>query len=328
MNFLIIGCGSIGQKYIRILKSLGHQVTACDKDALRTEEIVRKYNVDAFINLRKALDKKYTSIIICTPPSSHITIALEAAAKGTNLFIEKPLSHNLDRVNELLKIVKKKGIVAMVGCNTRFLPSFQMAKRLIDKGKIGKILSVKVECGFYLPYWHPREDYTKRYSANRNLGGGVIFDDIHEIDSLHWLFGGVKEVFCFADKMSSLKINAEDTAEIFLKFKSGPIGQIHLDYLQRTYRRYYKFIGEEGVIILDLIAKKVDVCCKKSNKWEIFEEGVYANRDTMFIEQMKHFIRCLKSGKQPIKDISSARNILEIALACHESARKKEVMFL
>lgn len=234
----------------------------------------------------------------------------------------------MDKIGRLSTIVDNKKLIVLVGCNTRFLPSFKLTKRLIEQGEIGKILAVKAECGFYLPYWHPFEDYRKSYSANRNLGGGVILDDIHEIDALYWLFGKVKEVFCFADKISNLDIDTEDIAEIFLKFNSGVVAQVHLDYLQRTYRRYYEFIGEKGIIVWNYINQQVKLYTKNTNQYKIFQENINITYETMFLDEIKYFINCIKSNRRPINDLNSAKKALEIALASYKSAKSKKVIYL
>lgn len=328
MEFLVIGCGSIGQRHIRNLKLLGHNVSGVDSESVRADQVAKKYNIDIFYDLRSALKKRFDGVLICTPTRFHVPFALQIASKGMHLFIEKPLSDRIERTEELRSIVAKKRLVALVGCNTRFFPSFKLVKSLIDENAIGKVLSVRIECGFYLPYWHPHEDYRNSYSARRKMGGGVILDDIHEIDSLYWLFGKVKEVFCFAGKVSDLKIDTEDVAEIFMKFKSGIIAQVHLDYLQRTYRRNYEFIGEKGLILWDYISQDVELFSVITNQKKVFQQSINVNREIMFTDEMKHFINCIEGREESINGISSAIDILDIALSCHLSARRKEMVCL
>ncbi len=55
--------------------------------------------------------------------------------------------------------------------------------------------------------------------------------------------------------LGPLKINAEDCADILLKFKSGLVANLHLDYLQKSYSRTLKVIGEQGEIIWDFMKK-------------------------------------------------------------------------
>lgn len=328
MDFLVVGCGSIGQRHIRTLQALGHKVLGCEKDVSRRKKVGQTYGINVCADLNEALSQSYDGALVCTPTSLHIPQAIEIAKKGIHLFIEKPLANSLDRFDELSSIVAQKNLVVLVGCNTRFLPSLKLAKQLIEDKKIGKVLSVRIECGFYLPYWHPDEDYRSEYSANKSLGGGVIFDDIHELDSLYWLFGEIESVFCYADKISDLEIDTEDVAEIFLKLRSGAIAQIHLDYLQRTYRRSYQFIGEKGVIIWDYITQKIKLYLTEPNQWTVFQENINTDRDVMFLDELGHFVNCIKGKEQSINDLKSAKNVLKVALACHKSAQKKEIVFL
>ena len=319
MRFLIIGCGSIGQRHMRNLRLLGHQACGCDPDPSRPAEFRRP---------EEALKQKFDGALICAPTRFHISLALAAARKGIHLFIEKPLSDSLAGLPALQKAVRQKKLVTLVGCNTRFFPSFELAKNLLDQGAIGRVLSVRISCGFYLPYWHPQEDYRIGYSAKRALGGGVILDDIHEIDSLYWLFGPAREVFCLADKVSDLAIDTEDIAEIMLKLKSGVIAQVHLDYLQRTYRRSYEFIGDKGVLLWDYITQTVELFSAPTNRKQVFQESINTDRQTMFLKEMEHFVDCIKGKERSMNDITSARSILAIALACRASARKGKVVRL
>lgn len=326
MRFLIIGCGSIGQRHIRNLKMLGHKVSGCEADLLRARKVESAHNIEVFNELGEALKGDYDGAFICTPTNLHIPIAVKIAEKGINLFIEKPLSGDLRGISQLNLIVKRKDIVVLVACNTRFFPGLKLARKLIEEGKIGNVLSVKVQCGFYLPFWHPYEDYRKGYSANKRLGGGVIFDDIHELDSLLWLFGDIKEVFCFAGKISKLEIDTEDIAEMILKFKSGVVGQIHLDYLQRTYRRHYEFIGEKGMVIWDYIKQTVEWYTEKANQLKVFHESINTNREIMFIDEIKHFVNCIRGREKSVNDLSFAKKTMEAALACHRSAKEGKII--
>jgi len=326
MHFLVVGCGSIGQRHISNLLELGNQVTGCDLNSEQARQAGLKFSIQTYTDLNEALNESYTGALICTRTSSHISVAIEVAKKGIHLFIEKPLSHNEDRIGELQDIVDKNNLTVLVGCNMRFLPSLQLVKRLIDDNKIGKVLSARVECGFYLPFWHPEEDYRKEYSANKSMGGGVIFDDIHEIDTLVWLFGNVKKLFCFTETTGSIEIDTEDIAEILLKFQNGVTAQIHLDYLSKTYRRQFIFTGEKGDIVWDFIHKTVRLYGMQTNHWEDFHEGINTNLDVMYVNEMKHFINCINKEEKSVKDLAMARQVLGIAMACYESAQKEEMI--
>jgi len=326
MKFVVVGCGSIGKRHIKNLKDAGHSVAGCEKDGERRSEAARSYDIEVFPTLDKALRKTYDAAFICTPTSLHIPMALKVAERGIHLFIEKPLSNSLKDVEKLISLAKRKRLITFVGCNPRFLPSLKRTKDLIDRRRIGKVLSVRASRGFYLPYWHPKEDYRKEYSARKSLGGGVIFDDIHDIDILCWIFGRVREVFCFSGKLSSLQIDTEDIAEIFFKFSTGTLAQLHLDYLQRTYRSSYEFIGERGIIEWDYIKHTVRLYEEKTNEWKIFQGSIGETHSEAYSEEIKHFIRCIKRGEGTINDLAAAKRVLETALACHESSQRRKLI--
>ena len=322
MKFLVVGCGSIGERHIRNLKSpLAKDIIACDIRKERLQLMEKKYGIETYDDIEKALDQQVSAVLICTPTSTHIPIALSAANRGLHLFIEKPLSHTLDGVNQLVRIVQEKKLVALVGCNTRFFASMKFVKKLVDNGSIGRVLLARASCGFYLPYWHPGEDYRKGYTANKSLGGGIILDDIHEIDYLRWLLGEVNEVFCISGKISNLEIDTEDFAAVILKFESGTIGEVHLDCLQHTYRRSCELIGEKGIIIWDYIRESVKLFTEEETRWQVFSKDLKTGKNDMFIAEMRHFIDCIERKDISINNVIEAKRVLEIALAAKKSSQ-------
>lgn len=327
MKWLVIGCGSIGKRHIRNLQTLNAgEIIAQDVKPDRCREVEREYGVKAYNDLEEALGEKPQVALICTPTSWHVASALAAARRRCHLFIEKPLSHSLEKIDELIDVVEKKKLVTLVGCNMRFHPGIVKMKELLDSGGIGKVLCARVQAGQYLPDWHPWEDYRKCYSANKSLGGGVILDGIHEIDYVRWFLGEVEQVFSFSGKFSSLEINTEDMAEILLKFKSGSVAEVHLDYLQRFYGRSCQLIGEEGTILWDFHEKQVKLYSAKSEKWETFSQDPAYDINQMYVDEIKHFIFCLQGKARPMQDIKEGKKVLEIALAAKKSASRGKLM--
>lgn len=329
MKFLVIGCGSIGKRHIGNLKTLSvNDVIASDVRMDRCKEVEKAYGIKTYVDIEEALDQKPDAVLIATPTSLHLTQALAAAKRGCHLFIEKPLSHSLDGVDELLKVVAQKNLVTLVGCNMRFHHSVLLMKELLDKGSIGKVISARLQTGFYLPDWHPYEDYRKSYSANKHLGGGAILDGIHEIDYIRWFLGEVQQVFCFAGKFSDIEIDTEDMAEILLKFETGAIAEVHLDYIQRTRGRSCYLIGDEGTIIWEQNEATVRFYSAENGYWQVYPEPFAYSINDMYIKQTEHFISCIEKGKPPMGNEKEAKRVLEVALAAKESARTGKIISL
>ena len=145
----------------------------------------QKDNVDQITIWSKKPDVGF----ITNETVNHIPIAIKLANAGMDLFLEKPLSNSMKSINQLLTIVNRKKLVTLMGCNLRFHDCIKKMKSLLEKQAIGKIISVKVECGAYLPDWHPYEDYRSFYMAEKILGGGSILDQSHIMDLVHFLLG-------------------------------------------------------------------------------------------------------------------------------------------
>lgn len=320
MKMLVVGCGSIGQRHIRNLKGFpAVELVAHDADRRTLVEVGKKYRIPVVGSLGPALKRGVDAVLVCTPPSSHVPIAMRAAERGANLFIEKPLSHTLAGVDKLIGTARRKNRIIMVGYNFRFHPAVRLIKRMLDEGRVGRVLSARAEFGYYLPYWPHKEEYQKSYVARKALGGGIILDGSHEIDTLRWLVGEVDEVSCFASKVSDLKIETEDTAEIFLKFKNRAVAEVHLDVTRRDFSRFYELICERGTITWDYVKKLVKVYSAKSGRWQTYKVDV--KLDEMYVQEMKHFVKCALGKETPLVDAREAKRTLEVVLAAKSSAK-------
>ena len=128
---------------------------------------------------------------------------------GSDLFIEKPLSHNFDGIDELSDVVERHNSIVGLGYQYRFHPGIVRAKCWLEDGRIGNPVSADFVNGEYMPSWHPWEDYRLSYGARADLGGGAIVSQIHEFDLLYWMFGLPESVFAVGGHLSSLEIDVE-----------------------------------------------------------------------------------------------------------------------
>jgi predicted dehydrogenase len=266
--------------------------------------------------------------LVTVPNSLHLPLALEAARRDCHLFIEKPLSHRLNGLGELLSVVDERSLVTLVGCNMRFHPGIRKIKSLLDEGTIGRVVSARVEGGQYLPDWHPWEDYRHGYSARRDLGGGIILDGVHEIDYLRWILGEVGLVACLSGRLARLEIDTEDTAGILLRFLNGTIGELHMDYVQRAYSRTCQIIGDEGTIRWDYTSGEVRCYTAAAQGWQVFPNPPGWEANQMYLDEMRHFLKCIAGEEKPLADVYEGKRTLEVALAAKESAASRRMIQL
>jgi predicted dehydrogenase len=327
LRFLVIGCGSIGRRHIGNLMALdAGEILAFDARDDRRREIESQFAVQAVNSLQDAWAQNPSVALITTPTSMHVPLAIEAAQRGCHLFVEKPLSDSLDGVDDLLDNVMNRHLVTLVGCNMRFHPGVIKVKELVDTGAIGRIVSARVEVGQYLPDWHPSEDYRLGYSSSKDLGGGVILDAIHELDYIRWLLGQVDAVACFAGKLSHLEINTEDTAAVLLRFTSGVIGELHMDYVQRAYSRTCQIIGEQGTVRWDYMTGEVRWYSAITREWRVFANPPGWESNGMYVAELRHFLACLAGNDKSLVDVFEGALVLRLALAIKTSAKTTEII--
>jgi predicted dehydrogenase len=210
----------------------------------------------------------------------------------------------------------------------RFHPALKRIKRLLEEGAVGHVVAALAQVGQYLPDWHPWEEYRNTYSARQGQGGGIILDATHEIDYLRWMFGEVEAVSCFAGKLSHLDIDTEDTAAIIIRFLSGTIGEVHMDYVQRVYSRSCQIVGDEGTIRWDYTTGEVRSYSATTGKWQIFSDAIGWEPNQMYVDEMKHFLKCLAEEEKPALDVFEAKRVLEIALLAKTSSETHQVLRL
>ena len=323
INVLIVGYGSIGKRHLEnFLQFKDIRLTVYTK---RNDlQLLKKKGIKVSNSLTECLKENPDVGVIANETSLHTPIAIKLAKEGLDLFLEKPLSNSLKDIEKLRAIVKKKKLITQMGCHLRFHPCIKKIKSLIEQKKIGKIISAQVQCCSYLPDYHRWEDYRKSYAARKNLGGGVILTQIHEIDYMYWFFQEVENVISISGIFSDLDVTTEDYASSLLKFKNKIVGELHMDYFQRPEFRSCKIRGTKGEIYWDSVDNCVDVFNMNKKRWETkFDSGFSNNLDTYssYVEELKHFLKCVKRRKETINDLEQGVTTLKIALAIKKASK-------
>jgi predicted dehydrogenase len=328
MKFLIAGLGSIGRRHLKNLVTLGennillyrtHQSSLPDDD-------LAGFPVET--DLETALAAVSEAVIVSNPTALHMQVAIPAAERGLHLLLEKPVSHSLEEARTLQKVAAKTGSRVLVGFQFRFHPGLIRLKALLEQGAIGKPAAVRAHWGEYLPGWHPWEDFKQGYSARPELGGGVILTLSHPLDYLRFLFGEVQDLWAFYAANSDLDLEVEDTAEIGLRFTSGVLGSVHLDYIQRPPSHWLEVTGTQGTLRWDNSTGAVQVYRAGSGTWEHANAPPGFERNHLFLEQMRHFLAVIRQDVMPICTLEDGVKALELALGAIYSAQSGSLVRL
>lgn len=333
---LFIGLGSIGQRHLRNIKSLEGDNVECiayrsqrltpmltdDMQVAHDGSLVEAYGLKEYENFDQCLREKPDIAFITNPSSMHLHYAIKCASQGCALFIEKPLSDKIDGVEKLISFCESKSIISFVGFQLRFDSGMCLIKKYVENKSLGNILGAEIHQAEYLPSWHPYEDYSISYASRKDLGGGVILTQIHELDYTSWLFGMPVSVYCVGSKRSKLNVTVEDTASLLLKYKDGktyyPVN-INLDYLQRPPRRGCIIVGDNGRIEWDYHANRLLFF---KHDGEIIEHSFpQRKRNDLFMKEMVHFLDCYRAGRQTMIPVAVGDQSLRIAIAALESMK-------
>ena len=209
-------------------------------------------------------------------------------------------------------------------------PTVCACRRLCESGVLGNLLAVRAAVGEYLPGWHRYEDYRQGYAARADLGGGVILSQIHEFDYLYALFGKAKRLFSVGGHWSNLEIDVEDVANTLMEceFNGRPLPvHLHQDYLQRPSQRQCEVIGDAGKAILDLTTLSVTLYGAGGELADRFACEAL-DRNQLFLDEMKHFLECVRTRSKPVVDLHEGTWSLRLALAAKESIASRGVVEL
>lgn len=252
-KILICGYGSIGKKHAVNLKALGVDIKIWRQQIECAPEI----EADGYI-FEEALEDGLQwcdGVVIATNTNQHIELANLAAAMGKAIYIEKPLSHDREGIEQLR--AASKNLVVEIGCQLRQHPVLRALYDAVREGKDGKVLTFQAWVGQRLDQWRPGTDYRQSYSADKSRGGGALFDLVHEIDLMTWLVGTMDSVYADLRHNSDLEMKAEDLANLILTAQNGAAGTVQLDMLSPAYRRGGQIICEKAIYRYDLAEGKL-----------------------------------------------------------------------
>lgn len=326
MKTLIAGFGSIGRRHLRNLRALGETdfvLLRSNKSTLPDDEIA---GLPVETTIEGALAHKPDAVVLSNPTALHMEVAIPAALAGCHLFLEKPISHNLDRVDELIAAVKTGGGKAVVGFQLRFHPGLRKVKELIESGAIGKVYGFRAHWGEYLPGWHPWEDYRNSYAARADLGGGVVLTLCHPFDYLRWLFGPVESLSGSTAHSGLLELKVEDSADAVLKMSNGLQGSLHLDYLQRPADHHLKVLGSEGTLMWRNDDGLVSSYKAAGGACEEFKAPEGFDRNDMFLAETRNFLDVVNGKAEPFCSLEDGVKALKLALAVHRSAKEEKTI--
>lgn len=300
-NVLFIGLGGAGQRHLRILKQLLSPDTSFSAYrrtsktpllrpdfSVNTHESVRDaYQLRLFEDISAAFAGKPDLTVISTPSACHLEPLQLAVQAGSGIIVEKPWSDTLEGFSAFRRSVLAQQLPFMISFQRRYHQLIVKAYQLFTAGKIGKPMAASFNVFSDVTTWHGYESWQDLYAVRKDLGGGVLLTEIHEIDLAYWFFGMPDTVYCMGGNRGKEKLEVEDTVQLSLDYETFSV-QITLCFMHKRKARNFHIAGTDGDIIWNeegniLQFSSFDGSTEKT------EDSAFTN-DSMFIAQAKHFV--------------------------------------
>ena len=284
-KILVIGYGSMGKKYEKVLKKK-YSIFFYDKKKIKKKNSIKKLSYSAI--------KKFYFIIIATPPNHHKKYCDMCVKACKDFIVEKPLFLNKKGWKKTILKIRKKKLICSVAYPRRHSMAYRYIKNIIKKGKIGKLKIIK--SNFSQNFRKLRKDYKSIYYSNMRESGGIIFDALsHHINLFSYFAGKIKNISKSEMRLAYKDIKVNDTALISIIFRNKILGIIFGNQFQKPNVDEVEFIGTKNNLIFNRIDNRLFLYDNNKKLIKSFKESY----EDLFMNQLKNFITCLTKRTQP-----------------------------
>ncbi|WP_024292179.1 Gfo/Idh/MocA family protein [Lacrimispora indolis] len=233
IHIAVVGLGNISGKHLHGLLLFPERckiVALCDIYPEKAEAAKEKYGLKGarvFNDHIKMLSSelKIDLVHICTPPSSHAEIAINAMNAGVNVLVEKPMAPGLKECDEMLEAEKRNGVVLSCISQNRFRNPVWRLKKLVDSGLAGNILAAHADSLWYRG--HCYYDLWWRGTWEKEGGGPTLNHAVHQIDILNWIKGELpEEVTSLLANVAHNNSEVEDLSFSAFKYADGTAAEV------------------------------------------------------------------------------------------------------
>jgi UDP-N-acetyl-2-amino-2-deoxyglucuronate dehydrogenase len=251
IQFLLIGCGTIGERHAKLASAIGILQAVCDIVPDRARKFSEQFQCYGYTSLKDMLKQHPAAdaLVVCTPNGLHATHSMYAFKNNLHVLCEKPMALSKTDGQKMIEAAKKANRHLMVVKQNRYNPPVRAVKQLLDKNKLGHIYSVQLNC-----FWNRGANYYKQsnWRGTKQLDGGVLFTQFsHFMDILYWYFGPLAKVNGFISNMGHQQIcKVEDTGVFHFKTKSGVYGTLNYttNAALENYEGSFTIIAEKATI--------------------------------------------------------------------------------
>lgn len=340
-----VGVGLVGSRFIatihaEALKTVANAelLAVCSPTSGNARDFALKHGIPHhFTSLADMLQLEGLDLVVIGSPNyTHCELALQVAAAGKHLVVEKPLCMNLEEADRMIAACKKAGVKLMYAEELCFTPKYVRLKGLLDEGALGRPVLLKQS----EKHDGPHADHF--WDVERS-GGGVTMDmGCHAIQFFRWLNGNNPVKSVYAQMVTGVhkdKTRGDDNAIIILEFENGVLAMAEESWTKLGGMDDRAEIhGTEGVAYADVLqgnsiqtysTKGVGYAVEKAGNTVGWSYTMYEEIwNYGFPQEFAHFVDCVLHDKEPLVTGEDGRAVLEVIFAAYESAGSGKKVYL
>lgn len=323
MNAAVIGVGNMGQHHARNYFELKNVnlVALADLNKTQGQELAKRFKCQYYKNYEDMLEKEKIDLVtIAVPTKFHKKVALAAIGKGINVLIEKPIAGNVADAKQIVAAAKEKKVKFTVGHIERFNPAVIKLKELMDKGKLGEIVSIS----------NTRIGPMPPQIKDANV---VIDIGVHDIDLINWFYNKLPSQI-MATGGNALNRMQQDYVNVFMKY-GDKSGSFQANWITPAKVRHMVVCGTKAYVELNLITQELALY-ESEYKFEtdsfgefVIKFGQLKDKKVIPVEsieplkaEIESFIEAIKNDTRPMVTAREAIEALAIACRIDKMVRK------
>jgi len=339
LNVALIGCGRISVRHSQLLGNNiieGVNLSAvCDVKYERAQKIKDNFRVSAYSDMDELMQNESIDIVVVLTPSGlHAKHVINLAKYGKDIMVEKPMALTLDDADSMIEACDLNNCRLFVIKQNRFnIPVVKLHEAHQD-GRFGELVlgTVRVRWARHQAYYDQDS-----WRGTWAMDGGVLTNQAsHHIDMLEWIMGDVESVFA-RSTTALASIEAEDTAVVTLKFKSGALGIVEATTATRPrdLEGSISILGSKGSVVIGGFAvnqmqswafEEEQVGDDKVlEKYSVNPPNVYGFGHQAYYE---HVVNCILNNGKNLVDGLQGRKSIELISAIYESVETGKEVFL
>ena len=328
MNIGIIGCGKIAQtRHIPeyFANPDANLIGYYDFVSERAESMAKQYGGKVFSSVEELLNSAdIDAVSVCTANDAHAATAIAALKAGKHVLCEKPMATSMEECEAMVAAAKRSGKLLMIGHNQRFMAEHVRAKRMLDDGVIGRVLTFKTCFGHAGPdQWSvDRGTGNWFFDKNKSAFGAIADLGIHKTDLIQFLLDSeVEEIRAMTSTLDKTyadgtPVNVEDNAICLYRMKNRVIGTMTASWTYYGEEDNSTVIyGTDGIMKIYGSLGRIEICRKNGEK---ISYETLAQDSSGVID---HFVDCLINGTESQISGENILSAMRVMLVSIEEAK-------